>query len=65
MTQLELFQPTTLMYALTAKLSQLKLHDYAAYWEAKVIRDRVQADVARATFCAKVEGAEFSRLSRH
>ena len=48
MTQLELFQPTTLMYALTAKLSQLKLHDYAAYWEAKVIRDRVQADVARA-----------------
>ncbi len=65
MTHLELFQPTSLMYALGAKLSHIKLHDPVLYWEAKVIRERVLADVARAMFYAKVEGAEFSRLPRH
>ena len=64
MTQLELFQPTQLMFAMTTKLAPLKLRDDILYYEVKLIRERVIASVARATFYAKVEGHDFSRYPR-
>ena len=64
MTQLELFRPSSLMFAMTTKLGPIRLYDEVLYWEAKVIRERVLASVARATFCAKVEGFEYSRYPR-
>ena len=64
MTQLELFQPTTLIYALSVNLTQLRRIDDLLYFQTKTLRERVRADVARATFCAKVDGFEFSRYPR-
>jgi len=64
MQQLELFTPSFFMYAMTTKLAPLKLRDDILYYQVKVIRERVQADVARATFKAKVDGVDFSRYPR-
>lgn len=64
MTQLELFAPSSLIYALSTNLTQLRRMDDVLYYQTKVIRERVKADVARATFCAKVEGFEYSRYPR-
>jgi hypothetical protein len=64
MTQLELFTPSPLIYALSANLTQLRHADELLYFQTRVVRERVRADVARATFCAKVEGFEFSRYPR-
>ena len=64
MTQLELFAPSSLIYALSVNLTQLKRADDLLYLQTRVIRERVRADVARATFCAKVDGFEFSRYPR-
>jgi len=62
--QLELFTPTSLMFAMTTKLALLKRQDDILYYEVKTIRERVYADVARAMFYAKVNGIEFSRYPR-
>jgi hypothetical protein len=64
MTQFELFTPSSLIYALSANLTQLRRADELLYFQTRVIRERVRADVARATFCAKVDGFEFSRYPR-
>ena len=64
MQQLELFAPSLFMYAMTTKLAPLKLRDDILYYEVKTIRERVLADVARATFIAKVVGIDFSRYPR-
>jgi hypothetical protein len=64
MTQFELFTPSSLIYALSANLTQLRRADELLYFQTRVIRERVRTDVARATFCAKVDGFEFSRYPR-
>lgn len=64
MMQRELFSPVPFMYAMTAKLAPLRRDNDMLYYQVKTIRERVLCDVARATFCAKVEGIEYSRLRR-
>lgn len=67
MTQLELFTPAPLMFVLFASHTQ-KLAMYQAdpllYYEARLIKERIARQVARAMFIAKVEGDEFSRYPR-
>ena len=67
MQQLELFAPAQLTFVLFATRTQ-KLAMYQAdpllYYKARLIRQRIAQQVARAMFIAKVEGDEFSRYPR-
>jgi hypothetical protein len=67
MQQLELFTPTPFFFAMTMTADErLALYkaDPVRYFQMRVTRKEVQQQVARAAFCAKVEGAEFERLPR-
>lgn len=62
--QLELFTPTLLMFAMTTNLALLKRQNFTLYLEVKMIRERVWANVSRATFYAKINGIDFSEYPR-
>lgn len=67
MKQLELFAPSSFYFAMTMTRDQrleLSKADFGLYNEMRWIREQVKRQTARATFCAKLEEFEYSRLKR-
>jgi hypothetical protein len=67
MKQLELFAPSSFYFAMTMTRDQrleLSKADFGLYNQMRLIREQVKRQTERATFCAKVDGFEYSRLKR-
>jgi len=65
MYQMELFTPTKLGFVLTANgTAVLKSGGYPTYAQIRMVRSDIRQQVARATFCAKVDGDDYSRYPR-
>ena len=65
MYQMELFAPTKLGFVLASNSTAvLKSGGYPTYAEIRMVRSGIRLQVARATFCAKVYGNDYSRYPR-
>jgi len=65
MYQMELFAPTKLGFVLASNSTAvMRSGGYPTYVEIRRVRSDIRLQVARATFCAKVDGADYSRYPR-